>query len=529
MSKLPPMDLNDEFICSTIGVRISEFSEKYIDRKTVTFYKVDVINHYSKTNWSLEKRYSEFEALYRVLLKLLPNVPNIPGKSLFKVSSFDALSKRQFELEQFLKECVVRKDILSNTQFKEFLEIEKHSPELIMNAPVKVADHQGIPLGVRDFHYSEDDEAIFMCCSDMNIVSRADSMLTNLNFPWEKKSDSHVPVGAVFVFKINKSKTNEFEFVKTWAKSFPIQTGILLWDRESSTLSVGLDDGTIVFYKHQLNSKYTEFDELCQIKPHKGRVMGIGFDVNSGYIYSCSSDKTFIVSEINYQSSVNELSRGKDGYTNLVFDKSNDRIFLTTEGGDLSVYLTSSNPPIEVLNISTSSKGSIRGLHIAYKKFLIFTANVLGTICVCDLNLPGKEKLINEISSFGGKSKLRIIRYISRTNEVITGDEEGRVTIWSLKDGQSIYAWLAHPKSAITQMYYQEEKRLLWTGGKDKAIRIWELPEKWVNDEIEKFEETEIKNINNNIAMLKMQKTMAQREEDDSDSSLDDLNGWDFK
>lgn len=50
MSKLRPKDLNDEFICSTIGVRISEFSEKYIERKTVTFYKVDVINHYSKTN-----------------------------------------------------------------------------------------------------------------------------------------------------------------------------------------------------------------------------------------------------------------------------------------------------------------------------------------------------------------------------------------------------------------------------------------------------------------------------------------------
>ena len=33
--------------------------------------------------------------------------------------------------------------------------------------------------------------------------------------------------------------------------------------------------------------------------------MGVCFDAKSGYIYSCSSDKKFIVSEINYQESVN--------------------------------------------------------------------------------------------------------------------------------------------------------------------------------------------------------------------------------
>ena len=86
------------------------------------------------------------------------------GKSLFKVSSFEALTKRQLELEKFLKDCVVRKDILSNSQFNDFLEIEKHSPELVMNTPTKLADYCGIPLGVRDFHYKEDDIYMLMDC-----------------------------------------------------------------------------------------------------------------------------------------------------------------------------------------------------------------------------------------------------------------------------------------------------------------------------------------------------------------------------
>lgn len=63
----------EEYISSTFSVLILEFSEKYIDSKTVTFYIVEVKN-VSKQNWKLEKRYS-----------IVPYAFVIPGKSLFKV------------------------------------------------------------------------------------------------------------------------------------------------------------------------------------------------------------------------------------------------------------------------------------------------------------------------------------------------------------------------------------------------------------------------------------------------------------
>ena len=78
-------------------------------------------------------------------------------------------------------------------------------------------------------------------------------------------------------------------------------------------------------------------------------------------------------------------------------------------------------------------------------------------------------------------------------------------------------------------MNYEEDRRLLWTGGKDNTIIIWQLPEKWNNEEIEKFEQNEIKHLNDTLALKKMQKTLAKREEGlESDSSDDDLNGWDL-
>ena len=79
------------------------------------------------------------------------------------------------------------------------------------------------------------------------------------------------------------------------------------------------------------------------------------------------------------------------------------------------------------------------------------------------MNLPkeGKEKLISEISNFGvGNQKIRVCTNDPINYELITGDENGRVTIWNLKTGKPIYLWIAH-QSAITQIWYQSDKHIL--------------------------------------------------------------------
>ena len=53
--------------------------------------------------------------------------------------------------------------------------------------------------------------------------------------------------------------------------------------------------------------------------------------------------------------------------------------------------------------------------------------------------MPGKERLIKEISNFGGSLELRIVKYHKAANELSTEDQDGRISIWSLKTGQTIY------------------------------------------------------------------------------------------
>ena len=154
--------MTDEYITSTISAEIPEFLEKYVDGKTITFYKVNITNNFSKQNWTLEKRYSEFEYLYKTLVAIVPNVPIIPGKSLFRVTAYDALTKRRLQLEAFIKECANRKDILSNETFKNFIELDRHAPEVSYNAPTKIFEYTELPLGVRDFFWYKEKNLLFV-------------------------------------------------------------------------------------------------------------------------------------------------------------------------------------------------------------------------------------------------------------------------------------------------------------------------------------------------------------------------------
>ena len=140
-----------------------------------------------------------------------------------------------------------------------------------------------------------------------------------------------------------------------------------------------------------------------------------------------------------------------------------------------------------------------------------------------------KRNIYSEISNFGvGEQKIRVYRNDPNNNELITGDENGRVTIWNLKTGKPIYLWIAHPKSAITQMWYEYDKHILWTGGKDLRIKMWQLPEKWISEEVNNFDENEVINITAKIASEKIEKRI-NKNEDEEDSDDDDLNGWCYR
>jgi len=58
-----------------------------------------------------------------------------------------------------------------------------------------------------------------------------------------------------------------------------------------------------------------------------------------------------------------------------------------------------------------------------------------------ELGLPGKERFIKELSAFEGNTLVRIIKYYGKRNELITGDRDGKIMIWSVRNGKPICKW----------------------------------------------------------------------------------------
>lgn len=128
-----------------------------------------------------------------------------------------------------------------------------------------------------------------------------------------------------------------------------------------------------------------------------------------------------------------------------------------------------------------------------------------GKLSILDYELPGKERLIKEKSCYEGNNKISIIRYNSKSLELITGEGNGKVVIWCIKIRQQVHAWEDH-KSEIKEIQYREDNWILITCGKDKAIRIWKLPEKWMEEEVENYVKAEIKNQKASLAMYDSEK-----------------------
>ena len=513
--------LIDENSFSILGINVLSYVDKLVGSKIVTFYQVEITSRITKNSWKIDKRYSEFKKLHDAMLKIYPRLPKIPGTTLFKVTSPEALKSRQKALEAFLRSCVQRRDILQNKLFKEFLELEKNAPEIVGNDVDLYYDYKKLPLGCRNFKVIPHRKIMVVCCSNMNILSRSNVMLSNISFS-KKNDDDKVPMGALFIYQCEPSKEEVYAIHKIWAKPFPIQTGTLYWEDQNQILSVGNDDGKIYVFKPKPNCYYDEMEQIAEYNVHTDRVMGIGIDVKTNFLYSCSTDKTFWVSDLLRSKNSQMINSTEVGYTNLELDQENRRIFLTTEHGEIYVYSIVSYPPILVRNMQTSSLSSIRAFHIDKTNGYIFTGNVGGKICIMNLPPVNKEKLMSEISNFGvGEMKIRVCVTNPANRELMTGDESGRVVIWSLKIGKPIYLWHAHDM-AITQMQYEKDNRQLWTGGKDMRIKLWILPEKWVSEEVDLFDKEE----KYNIADESIEKKEKKEGEEEDEEDEDDVTGW---
>ena len=168
-------------VVASMTCEVPSFQEKKVDGKNVVFFKVQV--GFSKNNkwWGLERRYREFDDLDKVLRGTYPNVPNLPGKTLFKLSEAKAIEDRRTVLNEYMKALIVRKDVRTCQEFRKFLDFESNFPQSTSYDARKVGVISDFTKGVRDFIYMPQYQTCLVAVSEMNLASRVDSYFTNVS------------------------------------------------------------------------------------------------------------------------------------------------------------------------------------------------------------------------------------------------------------------------------------------------------------------------------------------------------------
>ena len=75
---------------------------------------------------------------------------------------------------------------MASDYIKDFLELDRHSPNLTFNSPEKKYELTELPLGIRDFFYFNEENIMFAVCSDMNIASRVRFIYNQCKFTMGK-------------------------------------------------------------------------------------------------------------------------------------------------------------------------------------------------------------------------------------------------------------------------------------------------------------------------------------------------------
>jgi len=511
-------------------------------KENIEFFKINITDNYHKKSWIIEKDSSDFIMLYNKLSISSCDVPPLPPKNILNLFDVDSVNSKKEIYQQFLSTCVNRKDLFSTLEFKTFIELKNNSPELFGNEPTLLGKLEFLPESITDIKYIEFKiekiNLLIISTAEMGVhdIKTNEEFLNFIN-PKENITEDIINndniLGMTMIFQITKNEQGNYDFVQIWQKKFKTRNTCIYCDKLTRMLFIGREDGFVSVYKINIDSNNIELELNIELKNHFSRIVDIWYEPTRNKMFTISTDRRFVSCDINKNSKMFEINRSVHNYTKFCIDHSKNRIFTATEGGIIEIF-SIENPPSKVAKLRVSGMGHITDLFYDKNNSRLFSCDKNGKISIFEIGEIGKEKISLEISQFGFKNGFNSISYDYDKKEIITGDILGKITIWDIKTGEPIYSFISHEKMPLNCLIYLMDKRLVISGGIDKSIKIWKMPEFWFDEKIEKYEKEELVKINNELRKkrIQMEKIIEGNNEVNYESDIseneEELNGWNY-
>ena len=531
------LNIND-FTITTITPKILGQEMK----ENIEFYKINIADNYHKKSWIIEKDSSDFIMLYNKLSLSYCEVPPLPPKNILNLFDAESVNSKKEIYQHFLSICVNRKDLYSTLEFKNFIELKNNSPELFGNEPTLFSSIEFLPESITDIKYMEFNlekiSLLIISTAEMGVkdIKTNEEFLNFIN-PKHNSNENIVNnsniLGITMIFQIIKNEGGNYDFIQIWQRKFKTRNTCLYCDKLTKTIFIGREDGFVSVYKMNLNQNNIELELNIELKNHFSRIVDIWHEPTRGKMYTISTDRRFVSCDININSKMLEINRSVHNYSKFCIDLDKNRIFTATEGGIIEIFSIDPNPK-KVGKIRVSGAGHITDLFYDKNNSRLLSCDKNGKISIFEIGDIGKEKISLEISQFGFKNSFCSIQYDNNKKEIITGDNTGKITIWNIKTGEPIYSFVSHETMPLNCLVYLIDKKLIISGGVDKSIKIWKIPQFWFDEKIEKYEKEELVKINNELRKkrIQMEKIIEGNNEVNYESDIseneEELNGWNY-
>lgn len=449
-------------------------------RSAYTLYVIMVQWAHSQ-EWSIERRFSEFEELRTRLNELVPNeLPPLPAKTLTRIMDASFVAQRKQDLDRWIQHIQQCEFIRRCSIYQSFLGVDNHVTPSIANAHLPV-ERQAVvdpQFGLNHAVYHPAEQLMFTACEDVHLLSKLERKLTNMRMPWEKQGGL-APLGCFATWRIGDSPRASCVIY------YPVAAVCVCVIPSQRAAYVGLDNGRV--HAYVADPTWTSFAPIGEHAVHNGRVTAIAYASRKSAVLSVGLDNHMCVIDAADRRALHSIAVGGGlhvGSLSLSAIRTDDdyeRAFVASSTGTIFIYSTAMLPtqaPVLIHQLQGHS-APVKCLSYNRADGLLFSGSDDFNIGVWTI-APGGSP--NEVSrsrlqgmmTNGIPKAVTAICYAAPLQQVITGYNDGYIAVWNVQTGRLSYGWKGH-EHTVTQMLFDPQQRTLISAGHDGKVKLWQL------------------------------------------------------
>ena len=526
-----------------VKFEINKWEQKINEKtgKPEMIFEVDVVSEISKKKWSLNHTLEDFKNLIYNISSICLNIPEFNGfQSLTSEQTSSKISEALQKFTDYIKSISYRGDIVNSRYYIDFFGLVNHFDNMEKFEPKPIYHIENLNYEVSDIVFLENSNILIVSCATNFERTKMDSMKF-----WKKKEKA----GEILVYKLNKN--NKITYTNNNTKeninyvnigpshslinSIKTETEVscLYLSPDNKYLIVGYFDGFIEIFQisddqSAISTQVISLLVKIQVSTGKNRLMNIGFNPSTNYIYTaCYKEKTIGISFIDSKNMIKSIAGGDSelvGFSYLYKNNIVNDIIITLDiNGRLIIgTLTKDNKNIELLFLSLNQLTDISLFKVNWDYNHIYIGDKDGDLNVLNFifennstdikvqrvftsslakNTANKNKFTKMLLG-NYPYKIKDVAYNPNKKELFIALHNGTIHIYSHFKNFAECVLYENIKY-LNRILFNKTKSILFTGGVEKDVYGYYIPAYYCTELSRKLQNANLYNFMNEIKILK--------------------------